>query len=74
MGWKFQPHKQFTCKKSLCPNCIPGVAELQYLVNCFRVGRATYVDVTRITDVDAGAYGVTVWLKAVSTKLKTCFQ
>jgi hypothetical protein len=50
------------------------MAELQYLVNCSRVGRATYVDAIRVTDVDAGAYGVTVWLKAVSNELKTCFQ
>ncbi|XP_033606442.1 triokinase/FMN cyclase isoform X2 [Cryptotermes secundus] len=39
-----------------------------------RVGRATYVDATHVTDVDAGAYGVTVWLKAVFNELKTCFQ
>lgn len=43
---------------------------LQYLVHCFRVGRATYVDASYVTDVDAGAYGVTVWLKALSSELK----
>ncbi|XP_069695293.1 triokinase/FMN cyclase-like isoform X2 [Periplaneta americana] len=35
-----------------------------------RVGRACYVDTSYITDVDAGAYGVTVWLKAVFNELK----
>jgi hypothetical protein len=50
------------------------MVELQYLANCFRVGRATYVDAIHVTDVDAGAYGVAVWLKAVSNELKTCFQ
>jgi len=46
---------------------------MKYLVQCFRVGRASYVDPSRVTDVDAGAYGVTVWLKAISSELKTCF-
>jgi hypothetical protein len=42
------------------------------MVHCFRVGRATYVDPSHVTDVDAGAYGVTVWLKALLSELKTC--
>lgn len=32
------------------------------------------MDATRVTDVDAGAYGVTVWLKAVSNELKIVFS
>lgn len=33
-------------------------------------GRAMYVEAANIKDVDAGAYGVVVWLKAVASELK----
>jgi hypothetical protein len=62
----------FPHHKSLRSNCIIDVMELYHLVHCFRVGRATYVDASHVTDVDAGAYGVTVWLKALSSELKNC--
>ncbi|PSN34369.1 Triokinase/FMN cyclase [Blattella germanica] len=35
-----------------------------------RLGRASYVDSSYITNVDAGAYGVTVWLEAIYNELK----
>lgn len=53
---------------------ITGVVELHYLVQCFRVGRAAYVDATHVNDVDAGAYAVTLWLKAIFIEIKTCYK
>jgi hypothetical protein len=62
--------KLFLLSKVLCSFSITGVAELHYLVQCFRVGRAAYVDATHVSDVDAGAYAVTLWLKAIFRKIK----
>jgi len=57
----------------LCLFSITNVIQLQYLVHCFRVGRAAYVDATYVNDVDAGAYAVTLWLKAIFSEIKTCY-
>jgi hypothetical protein len=65
--------KLFLLGKVLCSYSITGVAKIHYLVQCFRVGRAAYVDATHVNDVDAGAYAVTLWLKAIFNEIKTCY-
>ncbi|KAG8271310.1 triokinase/FMN cyclase-like isoform X2 [Homalodisca vitripennis] len=44
-----------------------GCSKTQFYKPLF--GRATYVDASNIRSMDAGAYGVTVWLKALKTEL-----